>query len=144
MLSHTRDFKDGKWAPAIHAQVVYAMRHARSREELAGLLKKARIDAVFRENEQGRIYGVTFIDHNRREVFNGSRMGKEFSANIYNELFNGGTAYLPQNVPHIPAPNYGSTIRTRRNREAHWNRRQAYSPWKQIRWITGRRPLHAG
>ena len=87
MLSHTRDFKDGKWAPAIHAQVVYAMRHARSREELAGLLKKARIDAVFRENEQGRIYGVTFIDHNRREVFNGSRMGKEFSANIYNELF---------------------------------------------------------
>lgn len=133
MLSHTRDFKDGKWAPTIHAQVVYAMRHARSREELAGLLKKARIDAVFRENEQGRIYGVTFIDHNRREVFNGSRMGKEFSANIYNELFNGGTVYLPQNVPHIPAPNYGSTIRTRRNREAHWNRRQAYSPWKQIR-----------
>ena len=91
MLSHTRDFKDGKWAPAIHAQVVYAMRHARSREELAGLLKKARIDAVFRENEQGRIYGVTFIDHNRREVFNGSRMGKEFSANIYNELFKCGT-----------------------------------------------------
>ena len=55
MLSHTRDFKDGKWAPAIHAQVVYAMRHARSREELAGLLKKTRIDAVFRENEKGRI-----------------------------------------------------------------------------------------
>lgn len=144
MLSHTRDFKDGKWAPAIHAQVVYAMRHARSREELAGLLKKARIDAVFRENEQGRIYGVTFIDHNRREVFNGSRMGKVFSANIYNYFSNGGTAYLPQNVPHIPVPNYGSTIRTRQNREAHWNRRQAYSPWKPIRWITGRRPLHAG
>lgn len=36
---------------------------------------------------KGRIYGVTFIDHNRREVFNGSRMGKEFSASIYNELF---------------------------------------------------------
>lgn len=63
------------------------MRHARSREELTGLLKKARIDVIFRENEKGRIYGVTFIDHNRREVFNGSRMGKEFSANIYNELF---------------------------------------------------------
>ena len=87
MLSHTRDFKDGKWAPAIHAQVAYVMRHARSREELTGLLKKARIDVIFRENEKGRIYGVTFIDHNRREVFNGSRMGKEFSANIYNELF---------------------------------------------------------
>lgn len=87
MLSHTKDFKEGKWAPAIHVQVAYAMQHARSREELTGLLKKARIDVVFRENEQGRIYGVTFIDHNRREVFNGSRMGKEFSANVFNELF---------------------------------------------------------
>ena len=87
MFSHTTDFKDGKWTPAIHAQVAYVMRHARSREELTGLLKKARIDVIFRENEKGRIYGVTFIDHNRREVFNGSRMGKEFSASIYNELF---------------------------------------------------------
>ena len=42
---------------------------------------------VFRENERGRIYGVTFIDHNRREVFNGSRMGKEFSANVFNDYF---------------------------------------------------------
>ena len=42
---------------------------------------------IFRENEQGRIYGVTFIDHNRREVFNGSRMGKEFSAGVFYELF---------------------------------------------------------
>lgn len=35
----------------------------------------------------GRIYGVTFIDHDRREVFNGSRMGKEFSANVFNDYF---------------------------------------------------------
>lgn len=87
MLSHTKDFKDGKWAPAIQAQVAHAMLHARSRKELEELLKKDRIDVVFRENEQGCIYGVTFIDHNRREVFNGSRMGKEFSANLFNELF---------------------------------------------------------
>lgn len=87
MLSHTKDFKDGKWTPAIQSKVTYAIQHARSREELTGLLRKDRIDVVFRENEQGRIYGVTFIDHNRREVFNGSRMGKEFSANVFNELF---------------------------------------------------------
>lgn len=42
---------------------------------------------MFRENERGRIYGVTFIDHDRREVFNGSRMGKEFSANVFNDYF---------------------------------------------------------
>lgn len=87
MLSHTKDFKDGKWSPAIQSRVAYAMQHARSREELVDMLKKDRIDVVFRENEQGRIYGVTFIDHDRREVFNGSRMGKEFSANVFNGLF---------------------------------------------------------
>ena len=31
--------------------------------------------------------GVTFIDHNHREVFNGSRMGKVFYANVFNDYF---------------------------------------------------------
>lgn len=87
MLTHTKDFKDGKWAPAIRRQVAEGMRLARSRDELVRMLGKDRIGVVFRENEAGRIYGVTFIDHNRREAFNGSRMGKEFSANVFNELF---------------------------------------------------------
>ena len=87
MLAHLKDFKDGKWAPGIQRPVARAMQQAHSREELVALLKKEHVDVVFRENEQGRIYGVTFIDHNRREVFNGSRMGKEFSANVFNELF---------------------------------------------------------
>ena len=87
MLSHVKDFKEGKWAPTIQSQVADAMHRARSRDELVRMLEKERIGVVFRENEAGRIYGVTFIDHDRREVFNGSRMGKEFSANVFNELF---------------------------------------------------------
>ena len=43
---------------------------------------------MFRENEEGRIYGVTFIDHKNREAYNGSRLGKEFSANAFEQLFN--------------------------------------------------------
>lgn len=50
-------------------------------------LAKNNINVVFRENSEGRIYGATFIDHQSRCVFNGSKMGKEFSANIFNELF---------------------------------------------------------
>jgi len=38
-------------------------------------------------NEQGRIYGVTFIDYQNRTILNGSRLGKEFSANVFNGLF---------------------------------------------------------
>jgi hypothetical protein len=52
-------------------------------KELAG----NRISVLFRENEQRRIYGVTFIDHEQKAVFNGSRLGKEFSANVFNDLF---------------------------------------------------------
>lgn len=52
-------------------------------------LAKNNINAVFRENTEERIYGATFIDHQSRCVFNGSKMGKEFSANIFNELFKG-------------------------------------------------------
>lgn len=50
-------------------------------------LAKNNIKVIFRENTDGRIYGATFIDHQSRCVFNGSKMGKEFSANIFNELF---------------------------------------------------------
>ena len=45
------------------------------------------INVVFRQNDAGRIYGVTFIDQQNKCVLNGSRLGKEFSANVFNELF---------------------------------------------------------
>jgi len=50
-------------------------------------LAKNGITVLFRENEQGRIYGATFIDHEQKVVFNGSRLGKEFSANVFDDLF---------------------------------------------------------
>lgn len=65
------------------------MNAARSESELRAKLQAVNIDLVVRRNEQGRIYGVTFIDHNDRCVFNGSRLGKEFSANTFNDRFGG-------------------------------------------------------
>ncbi|UKB78612.1 conjugal transfer protein MobB [Chryseobacterium sp. MEBOG07] len=43
------------------------------------------INTVVRRNPEGRVYGITFIDHNSKTVWNGSRLGKEFSANVFNE-----------------------------------------------------------
>ncbi len=72
------------------------MQTARSRKELEQQLKKQGIDVVFRQNDSGRIYGVTFIDHDSRVVLNGSRLGKEYSANVFNERFSGETRkYTP-------------------------------------------------
>ncbi|UUC44168.1 relaxase/mobilization nuclease domain-containing protein [Flavobacterium cerinum] len=38
------------------------------------------IYTVLRQNEDGRIYGITFVDHTSKSVFNGSSLGKNYSA----------------------------------------------------------------
>ena len=64
-----------------------AMSPHNTRDEFRQLLKADGIDTIFRINPAGRIYGVTFIDHNAGIVANGSVLGKEFSANVFNELY---------------------------------------------------------
>ncbi|WP_293743721.1 relaxase/mobilization nuclease domain-containing protein [uncultured Pedobacter sp.] len=44
-------------------------------------LRKANTDLVLRKNDLGRLYGTTFVDHKNKVVFNGSDLGKLFSAN---------------------------------------------------------------
>lgn len=46
------------------------------------------INVVVRRNDIARIYGITFIDHNSKTVWNGSRLGKELSANTFNDYWN--------------------------------------------------------
>ncbi len=83
--------KNGKLKERTRKIVADAVRNTRSRKELEQQLKKQGIDVVFRQNDSGRIYGVTFIDHDSRVVLNGSRLGKEYSANVFNERFSGET-----------------------------------------------------
>jgi hypothetical protein len=60
-----------------------------SKSEFRAKLKQQSIDVLFRKNDEGRIYGATFIDHTTRTVLNGSRLGKEYSANVFNDLYGG-------------------------------------------------------
>lgn len=60
-----------------------------TKEAFIGMLKEEGVAVVFRENEAGRLYGMTFIDHKEQTVLNGSRLGKNFVANVFNEYFNG-------------------------------------------------------
>lgn len=64
-----------------------AMSPRNTRDEFRQMLKADGIDTIFRINPVGRIYGVTFIDHEAGIVANGSMLGKEFSANAFNELY---------------------------------------------------------
>jgi hypothetical protein len=52
--------------------------------DLVGLIKsleKENIQTVLRRNNEGVIYGITYIDHRTKSVFNGSALGKPYSAN---------------------------------------------------------------
>lgn len=48
------------------------------------------INTVVRRNESGRIYGITFIDHESRSVWNGSTLDRNLSANMFNDWWNNG------------------------------------------------------
>lgn len=48
------------------------------------------INTVVRRNDSGRIYGMTFIDHESRSVWNGSQLDRNLSANVFNDWWNDG------------------------------------------------------
>ena len=92
-----------------------------SKETFTDLLRERGIDTVFRTNDEGRIYGVTFIDHNNKEVYNGSRLGKEFSANVFEKLFRSPEdAVLPQ------APLFGEDMQSLRYGDMESSIEQAF------------------
>lgn len=43
-------------------------------------LEKEKITLVIRQNDQGIVYGLTYVDHRSKTVFNGSDLGKAYSA----------------------------------------------------------------
>jgi hypothetical protein len=52
----------------------------KSLEAFKQALEREKISLVIRQNESGLVYGLTYIDHGTRCVFNGSDIGKEYSA----------------------------------------------------------------
>lgn len=48
--------------------------------EFTQLLAQKNIYTVLRQNTDGRIYGITFVDNQNKTVFNGSDLGKPYSA----------------------------------------------------------------
>jgi len=91
--------KEKHLAPKTKAIVAGALKRSATREDFSGNLHRRGIDVIFRENEEGRLYGVTFIDHNNGCVINGSRLGKELSANAIAEWFDRPHPELSVNTP---------------------------------------------
>ncbi|MFL9844261.1 conjugal transfer protein MobB [Flavobacterium rhizosphaerae] len=67
-----------------------AMHMVKNEPEFKKQLLEQGVNVVVRRNNEGRIYGITFIDHESRSVWNGSQLGKNLSANIFKERWNNG------------------------------------------------------
>ena len=85
-------------------KVADCLAQSTGKDDFTAKLKDCGIDVVFRYTDEGRIYGVTFIDHNTMTVLNGSRLGKQFSANAINERFNNPQAQPTNDVPVPDTP----------------------------------------
>jgi hypothetical protein len=87
MLQSAEIIKEKQLKRRTKAIVTKAMQLPLSRANFEKYLAANSINVVFRLNDAGRIYGVTFIDQQNKCALNGSRLGKDFSANVFNELF---------------------------------------------------------
>lgn len=70
--------------------VATAIQKSNDKEEFINNLSAQNIHVVLRYTSKNSIYGATFIDHNTQTVLNGSRLGKQFSANALEAWFNDG------------------------------------------------------
>lgn len=95
MERSTERIKSKKLKTHTFKAVSEAKQGSSNESEFRAKLREQNIDVVFRRNDEGRIYGATFIDHTTRTVLNGSRLGKDYSANVFNNLY-GGLQEQPQ------------------------------------------------
>ena len=89
--------------PSVRRKVLEVMRTSPGTEErLRQRLEEQGLRVVIRKNEDGRLYGITFIDDERGIALNGSRLGKGYAANKFNEYFSN-----PENNPFLDESLYG-------------------------------------
>ena len=74
--------------PTVRNKVLQTMRTSPNTEkELRQRLEEQGLRVVIRKNESGCIYGITFIDDEQGVALNGSRLGKGYTANVFNAYF---------------------------------------------------------
>ena len=98
-----QEIKDKKLTDMTKRTVFSVLQGTYDKDKFVSQLKEKGIDTVLRYTDEGRIYGATFIDHRTGCVLNGSRMGKELSANALQEHFTLPYAGLPPVPLTVPA-----------------------------------------
>ncbi|MBO9676381.1 MAG: relaxase/mobilization nuclease domain-containing protein [Sphingobacteriaceae bacterium] len=87
-LNCTKSVKDGASLLLLKNTIEQAIHNTKNESGFKSHLLDKGINIVVRRNAENRIFGITFIDHNSKMVCNGSRLGKEFSAGVFNDWWN--------------------------------------------------------
>lgn len=89
---------------SVRKKILEVMRTSpQTEDELLQRLEEQGLRTVIRKNDNGRIYGITFIDDEQGIAINGSRLGKGYSANVFNTYFSN-----PTHNPFLDETLYGS------------------------------------
>lgn len=93
----------------LKSTIEVAMHTATNEVDFKKQLLEQGINTVVRRNDEGRIYGMTFIDHESRTVWNGSALDKKLSANVFNDWWNEQAIGQRQEAEKTSAQNQSST-----------------------------------
>lgn len=80
--------KDHPSKQTLKSAIISALQSTSDELSFKKQLAKQGINVVTRRNDTGRVYGITFIDHNSKTVLNGSSLGKELSVNTFSDYWN--------------------------------------------------------
>jgi hypothetical protein len=98
-------------------QTLKELSHA-SLDNFIKALHKKNINTVLRINAEGRIYGITFVDNKSKVVFNGSTLGKPYSATALTGRLHKSEdiaqhvrpAYQPTGHVEVPSNSQGNSL----------------------------------
>jgi hypothetical protein len=79
--------------------LAFSKHQIRSLPELQKVLQKEKIQLIIRHNDQGIIYGLTYLDQIKKCVFNGSDLGKQYSSNAIQQRIGLTEETLKQSIP---------------------------------------------
>lgn len=133
MMRHVRDFKEGKWGPAIAGKVVRAMRDARSEQEFKELLKQGQLDVVFRKTTQDASMALLSWTMTDAKCSTVHGWEKNFLPMYSTTWPNGGTVFPGKKKSHSADRSFGNNTVTLWRMAVRLNRRQASSLWIPIR-----------
>ena len=84
----SEQMQNGPYRSTLKTIIEKTIQAAIGEDDFKVRLKSSGINTVVRRTADNRIYGITFIDHESRSVWNGSQLAKNLSAGVFNDWWN--------------------------------------------------------